>query len=145
MVLVDEGAPPPPPTREFDAAASIALETSAVGTASSIAGAEDMSMSTYLTIPSIGTIDLDTTELPSNDREILEAVTERVFVDPSLSDDIVLDPPVSHHDGDIGGSTPATEPEVAVGVLGEPAAGAESAAIAPPHPTVGTTTDAPLV
>jgi hypothetical protein len=30
-----------------------------------------MSMSRYLTIPGIGTIDLDTAELPSNDREIL--------------------------------------------------------------------------
>jgi hypothetical protein len=39
-------------------------------------------MSRYLTIPGIGTIDLDANELPSNDREILEAVTEQVFADP---------------------------------------------------------------
>jgi hypothetical protein len=45
------------------------------GTTASIEGAEDMSMSRYLTIPGIETIDLNATELPSNDWEILEAVT----------------------------------------------------------------------
>jgi hypothetical protein len=34
-----------------------------------------MLMSRYLTIPGIETIDLNATELPSNDWEILEAVT----------------------------------------------------------------------
>jgi hypothetical protein len=33
-------------------------------------------MSRYLDFPGIGIIDLDAIELPSNDREILEAVTE---------------------------------------------------------------------
>jgi hypothetical protein len=45
-----------------------------------------MSTSWYLTIPGIGTIDLDATELPSNDREILEVAMERVFANSSLLD-----------------------------------------------------------
>jgi hypothetical protein len=84
MVRVDQGAPLPPPTEERDVAALVAQKISAAGTASSIGGIEDMSMSRYLTTPGIGVIDLDATELPSNDREILEAVTDRVFDDLSL-------------------------------------------------------------
>jgi hypothetical protein len=84
MVLVDQGAPLPPPTKERGATSPVAPETSAVGTAPSIGSAEDISMSRYLSIPGIEIIDLDTTELPSNDREILEAVTDQVFADPSV-------------------------------------------------------------
>jgi phosphoenolpyruvate-protein kinase (PTS system EI component) len=38
--------------------------------------------------PGIGTIDLDTTKLLSNDREMLEVVTEQMFADPSILDTI---------------------------------------------------------
>jgi hypothetical protein len=144
MVPVDDGAAPPPPTREHDAAASVAPEPSAAGTATSIEGAEDMSMSRYLTIPGIGTIDLDATELPSNDREILEAVTERVFTNPSLLDTIMLGPPAPRQDGDAGGPASSAAPEAAEGVLEESAAGAESAAIVPPLLSTGENADAPL-
>jgi hypothetical protein len=41
-------------------------------------------------------------------------------------------PPVPRQDGDAGGSAPSAATEAAEGVLGEPAAGVESAAIAPP-------------
>jgi hypothetical protein len=95
MVPVDECAALPPPTREHDVAVSVALELSTAETVASIEGAEDMLMSRYLTIPGIETIDLNATELPSNDWEILEAVTELVFADPSLLDAIMLDPPMS--------------------------------------------------
>jgi hypothetical protein len=128
-----------------DAAASVAPEPSASWTAASNEGAEDMSMSWYLTIPGIGTIGLDTTGIPSNDQEILEAVTEWVFANPSLLYAIVLDLPVSRQDGDAGGSAPSTAPEAEEGVLGESAASAESATIAPPPPAVGETTDMPLL
>jgi hypothetical protein len=114
-----------------DAAASVAPEPSASGTAASNEGAEDMSMSWYLTIPGIGTVGLDATGIPSNDQEILEAVTEWVFANPSLLYAIVLDLPVSRQDGDAGGSAPSTAPEAEEGVLGESAASAESATIAP--------------
>jgi hypothetical protein len=105
-------------------------------------------MSRYLTMPGIEIIDLDTTELPSNDREILEAVTDRVFADPSVlelevpevaasiaatsadagtsssaalaSDTIVLELPAPRQDGDVGGSAASAAPETAGVVLGSP-------------------------
>jgi hypothetical protein len=132
MVSADEGAAPPLPTRERDATASVAPESSAAGTAPSIEGAEDVSMSRYLTIPGIGVIDLDATELPRNDREILEAVTDQVFIDPSLLDAIVLEPPAPRQDEDVGGCASYATPEAAEGVPGESAAGTESAAMASP-------------
>jgi hypothetical protein len=145
MVPEDQGAPLPSRTRGLDAAASMAPETLAAGTAPLIGGAEDMSMSRYLTITGIGTIDLDTIELPSNNWEILEVVTDRVFADPSLLDAIVLEPPAPHQDGDASGFVSSAMPEAAEGVLGESAASAESAAIAPPPPTAGVTADVPLL
>jgi hypothetical protein len=44
----------------------------------------ETSSSRYLDFPGIGVIDLDAIELPGNDREILEAVTERMFFDLSI-------------------------------------------------------------
>jgi hypothetical protein len=84
VVLVDQGTSLPPLTREVEVMAPVAPETPAAATALSIMGAEDMSMSRYLSIPGIGIINLDATELPSNDREILEVVKDRVFADPSV-------------------------------------------------------------
>jgi hypothetical protein len=43
------------------------LEPSVLGTVAPAEGVEDISMSRYLTIPGIRTIDLDATELLSND------------------------------------------------------------------------------
>jgi hypothetical protein len=84
VVLVDQGTSLPPLTREVEVMAPVAPETPAAATALSIMGAEDMSMSRYLSIPGIGIINLDATELPSNDQEILEVVKDRVFADPSV-------------------------------------------------------------
>jgi hypothetical protein len=42
----------------------------------------------YVDFPDIGTIDLDTLELPSNDQEMLEAATKRMFAEPSILDTI---------------------------------------------------------
>jgi hypothetical protein len=42
----------------------------------SVEGAADLSSSRYVEFPGIRTIDLDTTELLSNDREMLEVLTE---------------------------------------------------------------------
>jgi hypothetical protein len=135
MVPADDGTASPPPARERDVATSVAQESSAVVTVASFEGVADTSMSRYLTLLGIGTIDLDATELPSNDREILEAVTKRFVADMLLLDAIVLDPPVSYQDGDAGGSAPSAASEAVEGVFGESAAGAESAAIAPPLTT----------
>jgi hypothetical protein len=125
MVPVDDGSAPPPLARERDVATSVAPESSAAVTTALIEIAADTSTSRYLDFLGIGIIDLDTTKLPSNDREILEAVTEWVFADPSLLDAIALDPPVPRQDGDAGGSAPSAAPEVAEGVLGESAADTE--------------------
>jgi hypothetical protein len=144
-VPVDQGAPLPPLTRERDVAEPAAPETSAVGTTPSIGGAEDMSMSRYLTIPGIWVIDLDVAELPSNDREILEAVTDRVFADSSLLDAIASGLPAPRQDGDAGGFASSAVMEAVEEVLGGSAAGAESATIALPLPTAGVTADAPLL
>jgi hypothetical protein len=142
MEPVGQGVAPPPPTGERDIVASAGLEPSAAGTATPTEGIEDMSTSWYLTIPGIGTIDLDATELPSNDREILEAVMERVFANPSLLDVVVLDPLTLCQDRNAGGLAPSATPEAMEGVLGQFEAGAESAAIEPPPTTVEETTDA---
>jgi hypothetical protein len=137
MVPVDQGAPLPLPTRERDAVEQVAPDTSTVGTALSIGGAKDMLLSRYLTIPCIGVIDLDATELPINDQEILEAVTDRVFTHPSLLDAIMSGPLAPRQDGDASGSASSTAQEAVEGVLGEFGVDAESAAIAPPLPTAG--------
>jgi hypothetical protein len=144
MMPVDDGSAPPPLAGECDVAMSVAPESSTAVTAASIEGAADTSTSRYLDFPGIGIIDLDAIKLPSNDREILEAVTERVFADPPLLDAIVSDPPVPRQDGDAGGSAPSAAPEVAERVLGESTAGTELAAIERPPTSFGESTDAPL-
>jgi hypothetical protein len=53
-------------------------------TAPTIRGAEDVPTFGSWSIPGVGVIDLDATKLSSNDREIFEAVVERVFTDPSV-------------------------------------------------------------
>jgi hypothetical protein len=145
MVLADQGAPLPPPTKKHEAAAPVAVETPAAATAPSIEGAEDAPPSSCWSIPGIGIIDLDATELPSNNQEIFEAVVDRVFADPSvleveipeaaasvaatsadagtssntalMSDAIVSEQPVPRQDGGVGGSTPSAASKAAEGVL----------------------------
>jgi hypothetical protein len=48
----------------------------------------DMAACQYVDFPGIGTIDLDTPELPGNDRELLEAATERMFTEPTILETI---------------------------------------------------------
>jgi hypothetical protein len=82
MVPADDGGSAPSfPVRGHDVATSTTPESSAVVTATSIEGATDASTSWYLDFPGIGIIDRDATKIPSNDREILEAVTKQVFAD----------------------------------------------------------------
>jgi hypothetical protein len=47
--------------------------------AASVEEVMDMAVCLYVDFPGIGTIDLDAPELPGNDRELLEAVMERMF------------------------------------------------------------------
>jgi hypothetical protein len=120
-------------------------------------------------IPNLGVIDLDTTELQSNDQEIFEAVAERVLRDlvelgvevPRATTSVVAasaderasssgalvpgaaaaEQTMLGQGGDVGGPMPSVAPSAVEGVLKEPVAGVESAVIAPPLPTVGV--DAP--
>jgi hypothetical protein len=128
-------------------------------------GVEDASLFRNWSSLGIRVIDLDATELPSNDWEIFEAVEERVladlvesefevpgdvasavaaFADAGATSDgapalgaIVLEQPMPDQGGDVGHPVPSITSKEVEGVLREPAAGAESAVIAPPLPTAG--------
>jgi hypothetical protein len=114
---------------------STTLESSTAAGVASIEGATDLSSSQYVDSPSIRTIDLDATELPSNDREILEVATEKMFTDPSILDTIASVVSALRQDEGAGGSAPPAASEVAEGGLGESAVGMESVVIAsPPTP-----------
>jgi hypothetical protein len=65
-------------------------------------------MSRYLSIQGIEIIDLDAIELPSNDREILKAVSDRVFADPS-----VLEPKVPEAAAHVTATFPVQGPHPA--------------------------------
>jgi hypothetical protein len=84
MVPVDQGAPSPLPTRDHETVVPEGPETPAAAIAPTVEGAEDAPMSGSWSIPGIRVIDLDATELPSNDREVFEAVVERVFANPAV-------------------------------------------------------------
>jgi hypothetical protein len=62
----------------------MAPKSSVAITVALIEGVAETSSFRYLDFPGIGIIDLDAIELPGNDREILEAVTERMFSDLSI-------------------------------------------------------------
>jgi hypothetical protein len=80
MVSAERIVPPPPPSRDHEAIESSATETS-VPAAESVGGrATGASTSGALFAVNIGVIDLDATELPSNDRDIFEAVPECMLV-----------------------------------------------------------------
>jgi hypothetical protein len=81
MVPVDGDSAPPPPVREHDVAMLAAPESSAAATTASVEGTTDTSSSRYVDFPGIRIIDIDATELPSNDWEIREVATEQMFVD----------------------------------------------------------------
>jgi hypothetical protein len=71
----------------------------------SIEGAADLSLCRYVDFPGVGTIDLDTPELPGNDRKMLEVATEQMFADPSILNTIAS-VAVLRQDEGAGGSTP---------------------------------------
>jgi hypothetical protein len=90
----------------------------------------------YVDFPSIGTIVLDTPELLSIDREMLEVATERMFTEPSILDTIVSVASALRQYEGASGSVPPATPEAAEGVLKDSAVGAESAVVvSEPSPT----------
>jgi hypothetical protein len=99
-------------------------------------GVADLVPCWYVDFPSIGIIDLDATELPSNDREMLEVAKEWMFADPSILDTIVAVASTLRQDEGAGGSALPAASEVVEGVLEESAAGTESAVVmSAPSPT----------
>lgn len=122
------------------------------------------SASGALSAVDLGVIDLDATKLPSNDRDIFEAVLERILADPVETEVEVPEPTTSvgatsadatglvggeltsgataskqltpGQEENIGGLVISAASEAVEEVLGEPAAGAEPTAAAPSSPTV---------
>jgi hypothetical protein len=48
----------------------------------------ELATSRYIDFPGVWIVELDASELPSNDREMLEVATERMFVEPSILETI---------------------------------------------------------
>jgi hypothetical protein len=91
----------------------------------------DLAARRYVDFPSIGTVDLDAPKLPSNDREMLEVATERMFTETSILDTIAsVTLALCQYEG-AGGSAPPAAPEAAEAVPEESAASAESVAVVP--------------
>jgi hypothetical protein len=86
--------------------------------------------------PGIGVVDLDAPELLSNDREMLEVVTERMFAELSILETIASVSQALHQYERVGGFAPLAASEVAEEVPEESAVGTESVAVVPaPLPT----------
>jgi hypothetical protein len=83
----------------------------------------------YVDFPGIGIVDLDAPELPSNDREMLEVVTEQMFAKPSILETVASVTLALRQYENAGGLAPPAVSEAAEAVPGEPAASAESAAV----------------
>jgi hypothetical protein len=83
--------------------------------------------------PGVGIVDLDAPELPS---KVLEVVTERMFVEPTILEMIASVSRTLHQYERAGGFAPSAAPEAAEAVTEESAPGTESvAAVSTPPPT----------
>jgi hypothetical protein len=86
--------------------------------------------------PGIGIAGLDAPELPSNDREMLEVATERMFAEPSILETIASVMLALRQYESAGGSAPPAASEAAKVDPEESAAGAKSVVVVPaPLPT----------
>jgi hypothetical protein len=125
MVPADDDTAPLPPAGDHEVATSTAPEPSPTASVASIEDAADLAACRYVDFSSIRTIDLDAPELPSNDREMLEVVMERMFTEPSILDTITsVASALSQYEGAIDSTAPAAL-EAAVEVLEESVAGTE--------------------
>jgi hypothetical protein len=134
-------APEPSPAAEVPKPSPTAgaVETSSVAGTVIVEEVMELATCRFIDFPSIGIIDLDAPELPSNDREMLKVATERMFVEPSILEKIALVPRVLHQYEHAGGFAPSAVPEAVEAVPEEPAAGTESVAVvsAPPPTSEG--------
>jgi hypothetical protein len=145
MVPSDKDSMPPPSVGDLDVVMSSAPEpsptmgapepSSAAG-AASVGEAMGLAVCLYVDFPGIGIIDLGAPELLSNDWEMLEVETERMFTEPSILETIAsVVSALCQYEG-AGGSAPPAASEAAEAVPKESATSAESAAVVPaPPPT----------
>jgi hypothetical protein len=120
MVPSNEDSAPPPLVGDRDVVMSMELEPSpAVGVAS-VEEVMDMEACRYMDFPGIGAINLDAPELLGNDRELLEAATERMFAEPTILETIASVVSALRQYESAGGSAPPSTPEVAEGRLRSP-------------------------
>jgi hypothetical protein len=94
----------------------------------------ELVMCHYVDFPGIGIVDLDAPELPSNDREMLEVATERMFAEPSILETIMsVTLALRRYESTRGSAPPATLEATDV-ISEESAADAESTVVvsAPP-------------
>jgi hypothetical protein len=90
MVPSDEDSALPPPAGDRDVMMSTAPEPSLIASAASVEDVMDLAACRYVDFPGIGTIDLNTPELPGNDRELLEAAMDQMFSKPTILETITL-------------------------------------------------------
>jgi hypothetical protein len=97
MVPLDEDLAPPPSAGDRDVVkSSVPKPSPAVGApepssatgAASVEEVMDQAVCRYVDFPSIGVVDFDAPELPSNDWEMLEVATERMFAEPPILETI---------------------------------------------------------
>jgi hypothetical protein len=93
----------------------------------------------YVDFPGIRVVDLDAPELPSNDQEMLEVATERMFAEPSILETIASVSRALHQYERAGGFAPLAASEAVEAIPEEPAAGMESVTVvsAPPPTSEG--------
>jgi hypothetical protein len=88
MVPSDEDSALPPLAGDRDVVMSMAPKASPAVGVVPVEEVMDMVACRFVDFPGIGTINLDTPELPGNGRELLEAVTEQMFVEPTILETI---------------------------------------------------------
>jgi hypothetical protein len=112
-------------------------EPSPAAGAVSVEDVVDLTSCQYVDFPGIGTIDLDTPELPTNEREMLEVATEQMFAKTLILDTITsVTSALRQYDG-AGSSAAPAAPEAAVEVPEESAAGTESVVDVSPSSPAG--------
>jgi hypothetical protein len=110
-----------------------AAKTSSVVGAVTVEEVMELATSQYIDFPGVGIVDLDAPKLPS---KVLEVATERMFVELTILETIVLVSQALHQYEHAGGFAPSATPEAAEAVPEESAAGTESvAAVSAPPPT----------
>jgi hypothetical protein len=114
----------PPPSRDHEVVTPEASETLVPTTALAGGGATEVLASGALSTINFEVIDLDTTKLPSNDRDIYEAVPERMLAD-SVESEVEVP--------EAAASAAATSAEVVTSASGEPVPGVVAAG----EPTLG--------